>query len=94
MARRKVYPRVQENPVTDKDDIKLAEVGDYCYFLDGNNRISWGVIDKIISENGIMGFNIVCQVEFRHYALPTEYCSFSKKYLKGKKRHQFGIKFT
>ncbi len=94
MAKRKIYPKSQDHPVSEKDDIKSAEVGDYCYFLDGNSRIAWGLIDKVFTERGMLGFNIICQVEFRHYAIPSEYCSFDKKYLKGKKRQQFGISFT
>jgi uncharacterized protein YkvS len=94
MAKRKIYPSTQNHQISDKDDIKTAEVGDYCYFLDGASRISWGVIEKIINERGILGFNIICQVEFRHYTIPSEYCSFNKKYLKGKKRHQFGVSFA
>tara|TARA_Y100001973_G_C5204542_1_gene340476 strand:+ start:3321 stop:3605 length:285 start_codon:yes stop_codon:yes gene_type:complete len=86
MARRKIYPHELNDHVSDKDDIRAAEAGDFCYFLDGGNKICWGEIKRVYTENKILGFSIVCQTEYRHYSVPAAFCSFDKKALKGKKR--------
>ena len=86
MPKRKIYPRDVDEHVSDKDDIRTAESGDFCYFLDDNNKICWGEIYRVFTEQKILGFSIVCQTEYRHYSVPAEFCSFSKKDLKGKKR--------
>ena len=91
MAKRKIKIQTPDlnNRVSDKDDIRTAEVGDFCYFLDGGNKICWGEIKRVVTENKILGFFIVCQTEYRHYSIPAAFCSFEKKALKGKKRFDY-----
>lgn len=86
MARRKITTPDLSNHVSDKDDIRTAEPGDFCYFLDNNSRVCWGEIKRVFTEHKILGFFIVCQTEYRHYSVPAAFCSFEKKQLKGKKR--------
>ena len=93
MARRKIIPPEPTRKKSREDDIKEAEVGDYCYFLNERNKIMWGEIRDVFSENNLIGFKIVCQREYRHYSLPHLWCSFDEKALKGKKREHFNLDF-
>ena len=92
---RKIKKVVQPDQRTksEDEDIKTAEAGDFCYFLNERNKISLGNITSVFVEREIIGFQIICQREFRHYAIPSFYCSFSQKELKGKKREHFEVNF-
>ena len=93
MAKRKITLPEQAQDKSRDADIKDAEVGDFCYYLNERNKISWGEIQKVICENGLLGFHIICQTEYRHYTIPHVWCSFDKKALKGKKREHFNLNF-
>ena len=93
MAKRRIKLPEQTSNKSREDDIKEAEVGDYCYFLNERNKISWGEIRGVVCEHGLLGFQIVCQKEYRHYSLPHMWCSFDEKALKGKKREHYNLDF-
>ncbi len=86
MARRK-KGLVQPNKPPEKDDISDAEAGDYCYYLDPNNRINFAKIINIFTEKDILCFSVMCQSDFKFHALPYYFCSFDEKYLKRQKRN-------
>lgn len=93
MARRKIKLPEQASKKTRDADIQEAEVGDFCYFLNERNKISWGEILKVFCENDLIGFQVVCQKEYRHYSIPHVWCSFDEKDLKKKKREHFNLNF-
>ena len=94
MARkRKIITQSDQRTKPEDEDIETAEAGDFCYFLNERNKISWGNITKVFKERGMVGFQVVCQSEYRYYSIPHLYCSFSEKALKGKKREHFKIDF-
>ena len=76
----------QEKPVLREDDIKDANVGDYCYCLNLYNKVYFAEITKTFVENEVLCFTVLCQINYKFNSLPYYYCSFSEKELKGKKR--------
>ena len=81
MARKVLKP-----VASDKDDIKSAEPGDFCYYLNGSNKPVFAEIQKVFIENDLLVLEVICQQEYKFRALPYYYCSFNEKSLKGKKR--------
>lgn len=71
---------------TDKDDIKTAEPGDFCYYLNSSNKPVFAEIQKVITEKDLFVLQVICQQEYKFRSLPFYYCAFSEKDLKGKKR--------
>ena len=68
------------------DDIKNAEPGDYCYYLNTSNKPMLAEIKKVTTENDIIVLHVVGQAEYKFMFLPYYFCSFNEKDLKGKKR--------
>tara|TARA_B100000900_G_C20499234_1_gene682973 strand:+ start:77 stop:349 length:273 start_codon:yes stop_codon:yes gene_type:complete len=86
VARRKNRVQIQTR---EGDDIKNAEPGDFCYYLNMSNKPSFAEIKNVVIENDILLFQLVCQQDFKFMTLPFYYCAFDQKDLKGKKRSDF-----
>ena len=69
-----------------EEDIISAKPGDYCYYLNGSNKIGFAEIKSVYEEKGILVFQVICQSEFKFLNIPAAICSFDEKDLKGKKR--------
>ena len=79
----------KEKPKTrEEEDINLAEIGDYCYFLSVNNKAVFAEVLKVTEENGYKVLQLMDQTEGKYVNVVTEICSFDDKKLKGKKRHE------
>lgn len=78
--------KVLKQEVATKENIKSAEPGDYCYYLNESNKPVFAEIQKVFTENDMLVLEIICQQEYKFRALPYYYCSFDEKQLKGKKR--------
>ena len=85
MARKKKI-NVKKDKKDSCEKIEDAEKGDFCYYLDASNKVGWAEIHSVFEEKDILCFSIICQKEYKFYALPCYYCSFDEKFLKGKKR--------
>ena len=72
--------------VVHREDIKDAEVGDFCYFLSHHNKLLWGEIHRVFEENNQTILLIVEQTDFKYCTVPIRYCTFNEHTLKGKKR--------
>ena len=68
------------------EDIKNADPGDYCYYLNTSNKPVFAEIKKVFTENDILVFQLICQSEFKYMSIPASLCAFNEKDLKGKKR--------
>lgn len=76
-------------PVTREDeDIVLVEKGDFCYFLNVNNKPVFAEVLKITEENGYKVLQLMDQTDGKYVNVVTEICSFNEKDLKGKKRYE------
>ena len=51
MARKKKVSLKEE--IT-KEDIRKAESGDYCYYLNDSNKISFAEIQSVFTENNLL----------------------------------------
>ena len=85
MARKKIKAPVA---ASQKNDIDSAEPGDYCYYLNSNNKIMFAEIKKTLQENDVKLLQIICQTDFRFLTIPAKVCSFTEALLKGKKRKE------
>ena len=83
MARKK---QKQQPKPSQKDDIDFAEPGDYCYYLNSSNKVSFAEIKNIAEENDIKILQMICQTDFKFLTVPASICSFEEKNLKGRKR--------
>ena len=72
--------------IVQRDNINDAEVGDFCFFLSHHNKVMWGEIHRVFSENDKTIFLIVEQTDFKYCTVPIKYCTFNEHDLKGKKR--------
>ena len=81
--------KAKKKIVSERDNIKDAEVGDFCYFLSHHNKILWGEIQRVFEENSKVIFLIVEQTDYKYCTVPIEYCTFNEHDLKGKKRSAF-----
>ena len=83
MARKK---RVTKKSKIEKsrllDDIITAKPKEFCYFIDRFNKIWWGEIQDIISENDQLIFKIIEEKESKYYVIPANRCAFSEKLIK------------
>ena len=70
-----------------KEDIRSAEKGDFCYYLNNSNKIGFAEIQSVFTENDLLVLQIICQQEFKFRSLPYYFCSFNENDLKGKKRN-------
>ena len=68
------------------EDIETAKPGEYCYFVDYVNKVRWGQVHNVINENNNLLLTVICQAEHKYYVVPTKYCAFNDKSLKGVKR--------
>lgn len=64
------------------DDITTAKPGEFCYFIDRNKKIQWGEIQKILTENDNLIFQIMEEKESKFYVVLARNCSFSEKIIK------------
>ena len=64
------------------DDITTAKQGEFCYFIDRNRKIWWGEIQKILTENDELVFQIMEERESKFYVVLAKNCSFSEKIIK------------
>ena len=79
----------KEKPKTrEEEDINLAQPGDFCYFLNINNKIAFAEVLKIIDDPSFKVFQLMDQAEGKYVCVPSAICSFDEKSLKGKKRHE------
>ena len=84
MARRK--RKEKEINIRVGDDINTAKVGEFCYYLDYDNSIKWGEINRIFEEKHGVVFEVRCQTDYRYTCILPEYCSFNETDLKKMKR--------
>jgi len=82
MARKKRVQKQKMDKSRLLDDIKTAKVGEYCYFLDNNKKILWGEIQKITEENNKLLLHIMEEKDSRFYAIDSDNCAFSEKFIK------------
>jgi hypothetical protein len=82
MARKKQNKKQKMDKARLLEDIKTAKVGEYCYFLDYNNKIFWGEIQKITKENDKLLLHIMEEKDSRFYAISSDKCAFSEKIVK------------
>ena len=68
------------------EEISSAEPGDFCYYLTTSNKTAFAEIKKVLTENDILVFQILCQTDYKFMSLPAIFCAFDEKSLKGKKR--------
>ena len=68
------------------EDITSAEKGDYCYYLNGSNKVGFAEVQKVFEEGNHLIIQVICQTDYKFISLPSEVCSFDEKTLKGKKR--------
>ena len=89
MPRKKI-----EKPTTRKgENIAEAEPGDYCYYLSTSNKPMFAEIVKVMTENDILVFQVICQAEYKWMNLPASICAFDERELKGKKRSELYPRF-
>lgn len=69
------------------ENILLANVGDFCYYLSGKNKALFAEITSVFEENGVTVFQMIDQTDFRFVVAPAKICAFNEKDLKGKKRN-------
>ena len=81
MAKRK-NNKIQIDKSRLLDDISTAKPKEFCYFIDRFNKIWWGEIQDIISENDQLIFKIIEEKESKYYVIPANRCAFSEKLIK------------
>ena len=64
------------------DDITTAKPGEFCYFIDRNNKIMWGEIQKTFTENDELIFQIMEEKESKYMIVLAKKCAFSEKIIK------------
>tara|TARA_Y100001970_G_C14071008_1_gene769430 strand:+ start:181 stop:447 length:267 start_codon:yes stop_codon:yes gene_type:complete len=78
--------RKSSKPKIDKkrllEDITTAKPGEFCYFIDNFKKIWWGEIQKILTENDELIFQIMEEKESKFYVVLAKNCSFSEKIIK------------
>ena len=72
-----------------EDDIRDAQPGDYCYYLNTSNKAIFAEVNKVFTENDVLVLQIICQQDYKFMSLPYYLCAFDEKQLKGKKRSDF-----
>ena len=82
MARKKRVTKSKIDKSRLLDDITTAKQGEFCYFIDRNRKIWWGEIQKILTENDELVFQIMEERESKFYVVPANRCSFSEKLIK------------
>jgi hypothetical protein len=82
MARKKrtTKPKMEKSRLL--DDITTAKPKEFCYFIDNFNKIWWGEIQDIISENDQILLKIIEEKESKYYVIPASRCAFSEKTIK------------
>tara|TARA_B100000900_G_C20579718_1_gene716961 strand:+ start:1946 stop:2155 length:210 start_codon:yes stop_codon:yes gene_type:complete len=63
-------------------------VGDFCYFLDINNKIQFCEIKAIYENEKELAYQIQEQTNYRFCTVPHKYCADEEKQLKGRKRNE------
>ena len=64
------------------DDITTAKPGEFCYFIDRNRKIWWGEIQKTLTENNELLFQVMEEKESKFYIVLAKNCAFSEKIIK------------
>ena len=64
------------------DDITTAKPKEFCYFIDNFKKIWWGEIQKVMTENNQLIFQIIEEKESKYYIVPANRCAFSEKLIK------------
>lgn len=82
MARKKRNTKSKMEKTRLLDDINTAKPKEFCYFIDRFNKIWWGEIQDIISENDQLIFKIIEEKESKYYVIPSNRCAFSEKIIK------------
>jgi hypothetical protein len=68
------------------EDIALGVPGDFCFYLSTSNKPTFAEIKAVRTENDILIFQIICQVDHKWMWVPAVICAFDPIDLKGKKR--------
>ena len=82
MPRKKRTTKSKINKSRLLDDITTAKPGEFCYFIDNFKKIWWGEIQKTITENNQLIFQIIEEKESKYYIVPASRCAFSEKIIK------------
>ena len=82
MAKRKRKTKSKVDKARLLDDITTAKPGEFCYFIDRFKKIGWGEIQKTITENEQLVFQIMEETESKFYTVLASNCSFSEKIIK------------
>jgi hypothetical protein len=89
MARRKKITKTKKiNKKKLFEDITKAEPKDFCYFIDYVRKIHWGEIQKVMTENNQLLFQIMDERESRYYIVLASKCSFDENKIKEMKREK------
>ena len=68
------------------------KVGDFCYFLDANNKILFCEIKAIYENEKELAYQVQDQINYRFSSVLHKYCADEEKLLKGKKRDEQTLK--
>lgn len=82
MARKKRTTKPKMDKSRLLDDIKTAKPKEFCYFIDNFKKIWWGEIQKVMTENDQLIFQIIEEKESKYYIVPACRCAFSEKIIK------------
>ena len=82
MARKKRTTKSKIDKSKLFEDITKAEPKDFCYFIDYMNRIHWGEIQKVFTENDQLIFQIMEEKESKYHIALASKCAFSEKKIK------------
>ena len=67
------------------EDIDTAQPGEYCYYLNRSNKPVFAEIKKVMTENDVLVFQLIDQIDYKFVHVPSSVCAFDVKELKGKK---------
>ena len=78
--RRSTKPKIDKKRLL--ADINTAKPGEFCYFIDRNRKIWWGEIQKTLTENDELIFQIMEEKESKFYIVLAKNCAFNEKIIK------------
>jgi len=71
---------------TKKENNLAYKAGDFCYYIDANDRVGFAEIRSVNENYEQPVYNIVDQTSFRFLVIEHMFCSDEESYFKKKKR--------
>jgi len=76
----------KKKPATENKQNEPYKPGDFCYYLDVNNRVGFAEITNVNVNYKQPVYNIVDQTSFRFAVIEHMFCSDQESFFKRKKR--------